>query len=235
MQFVSRGILSEQTFFGVNPRGWECCIANSTEAFNNTVAPSVSSLKVSSEANISATDSFSCYKLRNVTMSVDSELKTAFSISFAIYLFAVTALGIGFKLLAGLCTSRKESHPTRNPILFYTLVLSLITIVYEIGLFVLMAVWPGLLLIGDNGEVAYVLTTGVFTLLWLSILVGCLEFGLEENDIPWRYIRLPESVTEPFRSAQNNRQRYNEGLSSNRQLHTNVGVPLPDSDQSEED
>lgn len=229
-QFVSRGILTEQIFFGVYPEGWKCCGTNSNESISNT---SVSPLKEASGVNVSATDAVFCYKLRNVTMSVDSELKSAFSISFAMYLFTISVFRIFFKIMAGLCTSRKESNPKENPAIYYAKGLCVLALVYQIVFLVLIFTWPDILDKGNNGEVWLALVSGTVTSILLPFLLGSCEFGLAEGDIPWQYYNISNSETKHLLGDQRMGQTDNGGHTSNSDMLRNMGEQFPDSYQND--
>lgn len=109
-QFVNRGIIERRKFVGVIPNGWVCYVTSNLNIVEWIFSPCLNAVRATDDVAISATDTLYCFKLQEATLSSDSDLKEAFSVSLAIYLFALAVLRVGFKLLAGLCTSRKEEH-----------------------------------------------------------------------------------------------------------------------------
>jgi hypothetical protein len=119
-EFISRGILDVQRYVGAIPDDWSCFTYN--KSLHGYFSCSYA-IKAGDEFNVSTSDHFTCFKLHNMTLDSTSEMTGALGISFSVFLFAVAALRIGIKFLGGLCSTRKESHPRGNPVIFCTKVL----------------------------------------------------------------------------------------------------------------
>lgn len=233
-QFFSRGVIERRRFFDVVPKQWTCYATGNLNRWDPEWAfsPCSGATKVMSGMNVSGTDSFYCFKFHNVTLSTDSELTAAISVSFAIYLFAVAALSVGFKVMAGVCTSRKESYPNENPTFFMAKLLSGILAVYCVGYIIAVFVFPEDFLYVP-GQAAWAFFLGLLTLLCLPVILVCCEFGLEEDDIAWQYINIPESEADPSRSDDDDTVLQNSRTELERDIRLQVHVP--DSDRDKED
>ena len=115
-QFVTMGIIEEQQYFGVIPNGWSCYYKNNSALLTFSCS---SALQAMADTNVSSTDKFYCYKLRNVTLDSNSDLTGAFGITFSVFVFSVAALHVCFKSLAGICSIRKEDLPEEDPTHFF--------------------------------------------------------------------------------------------------------------------
>lgn len=202
-QFVTRGVVQAQWFVGGIPRGWTCFITSNRES------PCSSASTATSESNISDTDILYCFRFRKATFGTDSDLTEAFSIGFGIYVAGVVGLRIAFKMLAKICLDRGKKHPDKKATWFGAVVVIVILFVYNLLLWISVPSLPQLFLYSD-GLIGSTILTGLLMLITLPFLVICSEVGLTENDIEWRYFKLPEpkspgrrnSNTEPGTGSQ---------------------------------
>jgi hypothetical protein len=185
-EFISRGILDVQRYVGAIPDDWSCFLYNKSlhDGFSCSYA-----IKAGDEFNVSTSDLFACFKLRNMTLDSTSEMTGALGISFSVFLFAVTALRISLKFLGGLCSTRKESHPQKNPVIFYRIFLIAIGISYY-SVVTLTATLASKRPIPVFTKTIVELTNSAWVVISFCYFLFFLEYSTEENNIPWTSIKL---------------------------------------------
>jgi hypothetical protein len=188
-EFISRGILDVQRYVGAIPDDWSCFTYN--KSLHGYFSCSYA-IKAGDEFNVSTSDHFTCFKLHNMTLDSTSEMTGALGISFSVFLFAVAALRIGIKFLGGLCSTRKESHPRGNPVIFCTKVLIGISIIYVCVVLLITTEFASKIPILADERILMELTYTVGAVASLPALLVQLEYLTEESNIPWTSIELRE-------------------------------------------
>jgi hypothetical protein len=185
-EFISRGILDVQRYVGAIPDDWSCFTYN--KSLHGYFSCSYA-IKAGDEFNVSTSDHFTCFKLHNMTLDSTSEMTGALGISFSVFLFAVAALRIGIKFLGGLCSTRKESHPQKNPVIFYRIFLIAIGISYY-SVVTLTATLASKRPIPVFTKTIVELTNSAWVVISFCYFLFFLEYSTEENNIPWTSIKL---------------------------------------------